>query len=145
MLDWLKKLGGRKPWENIADLDEQALVLLAEDMGALEKVHPDLPNDVLRYVLDGVGEDTVERLAGTPGVAPALGLIGPLSGPVAFNRSATASSHHRDKFFECVRCAQPEFFVRLGKIYEAALRSDLASRSQLTAQFPHLANLLILA
>src|SRR5207249_4530326 len=119
MLDWLKKLSQGKSFENKVGLEGKALSLLAEDLEALKKVEEDLPTDSLRYILDGVGEDVVNRLAGTQGAAAALGLIGPLSGPGSLNRSA---SRPRQKFFECVQCSRPEFFVRLGKIYEAALR-----------------------
>src|SRR2546426_164475 len=99
MLDWLKKLGGSRPFENGVGLETKALSLLTEDLAALEKVNGDLPNEVLRYVLDGVGEEVVSRLAATNGVGEALGFVGTLYMPkrlhdtplVAASRLTTSS------------------------------------------------------
>ncbi len=130
MLDWLKKLGGGKPFENKVGLDGKALELLAEDLGALEKLHTDLPNEALRYVVDGVGDEILTRLAGTQGAGEVLGLISAV-------RFASKIEHRaRSRFFDTVRCSDPKFFIRLGKIYEAASRQQ---KNALTSQFPQLA------
>ena len=137
MLDWLKKLSGGKPFESKVGLDVKALELLAEDFTALEKVSGDLPEEVLRYVLDGVDGAVLARLASTQGAGAALGIIGPFSGVGALNRSG-GNGQARRNFFESVRCTDPAFFVRLGKVYQAALQSEQTNKSTLLAQFPHL-------
>jgi hypothetical protein len=53
MLAWLKNLGGKKPWQNKVGLDENAIDLLAEDLGAAEKVDAELPKQLLCYLPDG--------------------------------------------------------------------------------------------
>ena len=128
MLDWLKKLGGSRPFENGVGLETKALSLLTEDLAALEKVNGDLPNEVLRYVLDGVGEEVVSRLAATNGVGEALGFVGTLYMPKRLHDTP------RGRFFESVPCSDPQFFIRLGKVYEAAWRQ---AKAAITAQMPH--------
>lgn len=130
MLDWLKKLGGGKAFENRVGLDQKVLALLVEDLGALEKLHVDLPGDALRYVLDGVGEEVLGRLAATQGAGEALGLVTTFGGPANADRSP------RLLFFESVICSDAQFFIRLGRIYEAGSRQQKAS---LTSQYPQFA------
>ncbi len=121
MLEWLKKLGGSKPWQNKAGLDESAVALLAEDFQALEKLNPDLPGEILRYLLDDEGEDVLSRLSGTKSAGEMLGVIRSFSSDIKPNTEARA------RFFEHVRSAPLGFFVRLGKIYEAATRAPTSS------------------
>jgi len=109
---------------------------------ALEKVDADLPPAVLRYVLDGEGEEIVERVANTPGVGAALGLVGPRSGIGAMGRHAARDGSVRGRFFQEVRCSQAGFFKRLGRIYEAASKIEQANQAKAVAQFAHLAALL---
>jgi hypothetical protein len=120
MLDWFKKLSGKKPWENKVGLDEKTIALLAEDFGALEKLDADLPTQVLCNVLDGTESDFVlNKLATTPGVGEALGFQTP-----ARNADQGAA---RSRFFQAVRSDQPEFFVRVGKVYAAAASQPKAA------------------
>jgi len=131
MLDWLKKLGRSNPWQNRAGLDEKAVGLLAEDLGLLEKLDAELASDTLRYVLDGDGEEAVlTQLAVTQGAGEALGFRGPVLG--VREKGETP----RLLFFQRVRCEKPDFFIRLGKIYDAATR---AKQSHLLNQLPQLA------
>src|SRR5688572_26236347 len=128
MLDWLKKMGGGKPFKNKVGLNEKHLALLAEDFQCLEKVDDDLVTEVLRYALDGESEDGVlNRLTNSPTAAEALGFSGLVWGAGRSNTSA------RVRFFEAVRCERPELFVRLGKVYEAAAQAVIAQR---IAQLP---------
>ena len=113
MLDWLKKIGGSKPWQNKAGLDEKSVELLAEDFGALEKLDPNLPIAVVRYLLDGEGEEVLGNLANLQGAGETLALIGPFV-------AGKAIPIARTRFFESARNAPPDFFVRLGKVYDAA-------------------------
>jgi hypothetical protein len=131
MLDWRKKLGRNHPWQNEAGLDEMALELLSKDLGSLEKLNADLASETLRYLLDGEGEEAVlAQLAVTSGAGEALGFRGPVLG-VREDGETT-----RSRFFHHVRCEKPQFFVRLGKIYDAATRFR---QSQLLNQHPQLA------
>jgi hypothetical protein len=131
MLDWIKKLGRNHPWRNHAGLDETALGLLSEDLGSLEKLSADLASETLRYLLDGEWEEAVlTQLAVTNGAGEALGFRGPVLG-VRENGETT-----RSRFFRHVRCEKPEFFIRLGRIYDAATRSR---QSRLLNQFPQVA------
>ena len=127
MFDWLKKLSEDRPWQNKAGLDEKALALLAEDLGRLGKLHLQLPRDAMRYVLDGEGDEVLTRLAGSQNAGEALELIGAVAPRAAHDDNA------RSHFFTEVRCADPALFVRLGKIYEAALHYR---KTSLIAQFP---------
>ncbi len=128
MLDWLKKLGGGKPWQNKAGLEERDISLLAEDSEVLEKFDSDLPTEVLRYVLDGEGDALPGRLGTTPGVGEALEMVRFLPGQGKRKTNARAG------FFESIRHAPPDFFVRLGKIYEAAVRSPATNPTHLAIQ-----------
>ena len=117
MLEWLKKLGGGKPWQNKAGLEEKDIALLAEDFEVLEKFDSNLPMEVMRHVLDGEGEALPGRLANMPGIGEALEMVRFLPGQGKRKTNARAG------FFESIRHAPPDFFVRLGRIYEAAVRS----------------------
>ena len=121
MLEWLKKLGGSKPWQNRAGLEERTVALLVEDFQALEKLNQDLPGEIVRYLLDGDGEDVLLRLAGTQSAGETLGLVR------AFTNTIKANTDARSRFFECLRNAPPEFLVRLGRVYESAFRSPLSN------------------
>ncbi len=132
MLEWLKKLGGAKPWQNKVGLEGRTLELLVEDLGALEKVDSDLSAATLRYVLDGEGEEILDQLAVTPGVSAALKLDSPVRG---VPREGITP---RSLFFERVRCADPRFFIRLGKTFEAASRHKASNPIN---KYPQFANL----
>lgn len=128
MLDWLKNLGGKKPWQNRAGLDDKSVLLLAEDFNTLEKLDENLPTAAMCYLLDGEGDTVLARLSSTQGVSEALGLVRLLTNPRENDGSV------RVKFFDQVRCADATFFVRLGKVYEAAVRSPVSK----TGRFPHM-------
>jgi hypothetical protein len=117
MLHKIKTSAGDMPWQNKVGLDEDAISLLAEDFNSLEKLKRDLPVGAIRFALDGEGDDILTRLASTAGASESLGLT----------RTIGGLSHHdnslRAKFFESLRCTDATFFVRLGKLYEAASRS----------------------
>jgi len=49
MLDWLKKLGGGKPFENKVGLDEKAQKLLAMDFAPLDDLAPDIAGRIMRW------------------------------------------------------------------------------------------------
>src|SRR5215467_4909077 len=127
MLDWLKNLGGKKPWQNKVGLDEKAITLLAEDFGSLEKLDSDLPAQVLCYLLDGTGSEVMlNKLSSMQGAGEALGF-----GRV--RHVPSRGKNARARFFEILRCENTDFFVRLGKAYLAA--SQLA-RTALRNKLP---------
>ena len=139
MLNRLERPAGGKPWQNRVGLEESARALLAEDLEALVELDPDLPTSAMRYVLDGEGEEVLAQLASTLGAAAALRLVGARSGVAAIARHAGREDSVRARFFKSVRCARPELFVRLGKIYEAALRLEQANLAAQVARSPRLA------
>ncbi len=122
MLDWLKKIAGGKPFTNKVGLKSDALALLAEDFGRLEKIHSELPNQVLQYVLDDTNREVVEQLSQTKEAAELLELEG--SARYGIDRV----DNPRGQFFKCVQCSDPQFFLRLGKIYEAAEKAHVGAR-----------------
>jgi hypothetical protein len=124
MLDWLKKLGGGTAWKNSAGLDNASVALLAEAISPLETISADLPADVMRYVLDGDGEDVLGRLAGIPGTGEALGL-----GWLAVLPGKAPNLIARAQFFETVTCRDHQFFLRLGKTFEAATRAGSSKQT----------------
>src|SRR5690349_10061773 len=93
MLDWLKKLGGAKGFENKVGFESKAVSLLAEDLSALDKLNSELPPKLLRYVLDNEGGEVLAQLAGTQGAGEALGLMGSV-----FSRRQEDSA--RTRFFD---------------------------------------------
>src|SRR5215469_11242206 len=117
MLDWLKNIGSKKPWQNRACLDDKSVSFLAEDFNVLEKLDGTLPAAAMCYVLDGEGDTILARLSSTPGVSEVLELNRLLTHPRDVDGTA------RVKFFENVRCTDATLFVRLGKAYDAAARS----------------------
>jgi hypothetical protein len=132
MLDWLKNLRGKKPWQNKVGLDNESITVLAEDFDSLEKLDADLPAQVLCYLLDGTGFDVaLNKLSSMQGVGEALGF----GRPVHHVRSGEKNT--RTRFFESLLSENAEFFVRLGKAYQAA--SQLP-RTALRNQLPHFAN-----
>jgi hypothetical protein len=137
MLGWLRRLGERKPLANPAGIDSQSVELLAEDFKTLKDLDSGLLEEVLRFVVDGEDADVLQRLTATKGASVAMRIVGPFTNITAVVRSMD-TGESRAKFYESVQCCDPAFFVRLGKVYAAALESEKNHKSQLLAQFPHL-------
>ncbi len=121
MLNWIKNLGGKQPWQNKVGLDDDSLSSLEDDFGVLEKFDSELPVAVLRYLLDDEDDSIFTRLTATSDAGVALGLLLSYTKPRSYDPTARA------KFFEHVRCADPGFFIRLGKIYAAAANAKVAA------------------
>lgn len=117
MLEWLKKLGGGKPWQNKAGLDAKAISFLEADFKDLEKLNANLTAELVRYLLDGDDDSVLGRLAGTTGAGEALGLIR------LFGNVNRTNADARARLFQHVNNVPPDFFIRLGKTYEAATRA----------------------
>jgi hypothetical protein len=116
MLDWLKKLGGVKPFENQVGLDSKSLELLAEDFGPLDDLAEGIARRATSFVVDGVGEQVLAEIATLTQASDKMRL------------RCTQQFHlgdgitPRSEFFKSVRCSSPEFFRRLGLAYEACTR-----------------------
>src|SRR5690348_704067 len=79
-------------------------------------VDAELPEQLLCYLLDGTGSELVlNKLSTTPGVGDALQFNNPVRHALRDEENA------RSRFFQTVNCEDAQFFVRLGKMYAAAL------------------------
>jgi len=107
---------GGKTWENRAGLDALSLRLLAEDFAPLDELADNLASRVMRYLLDGAGGDVLAELAALRRAGQKLRLRG--AAPVPPDEEESP----RSRFFQTVQCSSPQFFARLGRIYEAASR-----------------------
>ena len=89
----------------------------AEDFARLDVARPGLADSIMEFVVNGQGQEVLDRLAATPGCGKALDLAGcsMLSG---VNRAARA------RFFANPPAANPLFFLRLARVYDAAARPD---------------------
>ncbi|HEY2082263.1 MAG TPA: DUF4132 domain-containing protein [Verrucomicrobiae bacterium] len=112
MLDWLKKLGGKKPFENKAGLDDKSLELLHEDFAVLDNLSDGISQQVIRFLVDGEGAEVLTHLSVLNDAAKRL-------------RLRCTSAHYgldgittRSEFFKNVQCDSVEFFHRLGRVYE---------------------------
>ncbi len=98
-------------------ISDEQLSLLRDDFARLDTVKPGLVESILAYVVEGKGPEILDRLAATPGCGRALDLAG-CSMVSGVNRAARA------RFFDNPPAADPQFFVRLAKVYDAAARPD---------------------
>ena len=105
-----------KSWENRAGLDARSLQLLAEDFAPLDELADHMASRVMRYLLDGAGGNVLAELAALPGAGQKLRVAAAAPVPPAGGESP------RSRFFETAPCGAPPFFVRLGRVYEAASR-----------------------
>lgn len=114
MLDWLKRLAGKK-----RDLSREDQALLQGWLSGLDKLTPGLARRAFHHVLTGAEESLPEQLAARGGGAEALKLYAwaSLSG-------AIAPQIERDRFLSKPRSSDPELYVRLARLLEAAVRRD---------------------
>jgi hypothetical protein len=107
-------------------LDEVSLKLLGEEFAPLDELARQLPSRVMRYLLEGTEGNVLAELAALKQAGQKLGLYGlaapkPGEGGSASVPPAQGESPRR-RFFQSLQCAAPVFFVRLGRVYEAASR-----------------------
>jgi len=129
-------------------LDAPSLALLAEDFAPLDSLARNLASRVISYLLDGTGGKVLAELAALKQAGRKLRLCGaaafpsgadgghrpPLQEAADCGSSDGGSGGHRpplqrahppsarSRFFQTASGASPQFFVRLGKVYEAASR-----------------------
>jgi hypothetical protein len=101
---------------NQAGLDAPSLALLAEDFAPLDSMAPNLASRVMRYLLDGTDDGILAELAALPQSAQKLRLR------VVAPFAPTDAECARSRFFQSTPSRAPQFFVRLGRVYEAAAR-----------------------
>jgi hypothetical protein len=102
--------------ENRAGLDARSLKLLAEDLAPLDELADNLASRVMRYLLDGAGGNVLAELAALSRAGQKLRLRG--AAPVP----SDGGESPRSRFFQTAHCSAPQFFARLGRVYEAASR-----------------------
>ena len=106
-----------KTREGIVKLDAATLQFLAEDFAPLDELAPRLASRVMRYLLDGKDAKLPADLAALKQAGHKLHLYG--SAPPA---PSAGEASPRRRFFASAQCSSPAFFVRLGRVYEAASR-----------------------
>lgn len=116
MLGWFRKPKAAMNARNEVGLPEDLVKLLVLDVEKLASVKSDLPGRVLRYVLDGDDSDVLAALHKSKGCGNALDLV--CSGYSSFRD--TDRETPRARFFEQANTTDPEFFLRLARIYDAA-------------------------
>ena len=107
---------GGKTGENRAGLDARSLKLLAEDFAPLDELAHNMASRVMRYLLDGAGGNVPAELAALKRAGQKLRVRGAAPVPPVEGESP------RSRFFQTAPGAAPQFFVRLGRVYEAASR-----------------------
>jgi hypothetical protein len=105
-----------KNWENRAGLDALSLKLLAEDFAPLDELADNLASRVMQYLLDGAGGNVLAELAALGQAGQKLRVAAAAPGPPREGESP------RSRFFQSAPSCPPPFFVRLGRVYEAASR-----------------------
>ena len=119
-----------------AGLDARSLALLAEDFAPLDSLARNLASRVVCYLLDGTGDKVLAELAALRQAGQKLRLCGAAALPPAETDGARGNGgpggHRpplhaetdgaRSRFSESAAGASPQFFARLGKVYEAASR-----------------------
>ncbi len=114
MFNWLKKLTGRT-----GELSREDQALLQGWLSGLDHLTPGLGRRALNYVLTGAEESLPEQLAARGGGAEALKLYA-----WASLTGAIAPQIERDRFLTRPRSQDPELYVRVARLLEAAVRRD---------------------
>jgi len=89
---------------------------LAEDFAPLDELADNLASRVMRFLVDGAGANVLAELAALRRAGHKLRVRGAAPVPPAGEESP------RSRFFQTAQCSSPQFFARLGRIYEAASR-----------------------
>jgi hypothetical protein len=103
------------------ELDAASLQYLMEDFAPLDELTPRLASRVMRYLLDGREAKLLTDLAALKQAGQKLRLYGSAA-PAAVPAPSAEETTPRRRFFSSVPCSSPIFFVRLGRVYEAASR-----------------------
>ena len=112
MLDWLKKIANNGHLQNAAGISKEALQLLRADFELLEPLKKGLPERLMQYAVDGVGEEVLGELRAEPTAHQVFALI--------FSDQSRSKWKQRAQFFCLVQPEDLSLFYRLGEIYLAA-------------------------
>jgi hypothetical protein len=106
----------KKPYRNVVGLSQAKLDELLTNFEKLKDFGDDVFDRAVRYVLDDADEATLGGLACQADAADALGLqCSSESGPIADRCPWSA-------FLEAIESVDCRFYLRLGKLFEAAAR-----------------------
>jgi hypothetical protein len=134
MLRLLTRLALGFSIENRAGLPKVKLALLYADLRKLRKKGATLPEKLLRYAVDGEGEEVLLALGGKEGCGQALGLV---CCPSATFLGQWGRKTRRQRLLDGLKVDDPAFHLRLARIWEAAARQEHpALSSQHVQGFP---------
>lgn len=108
-----------RTFKNQTGVPEEYLILLEEDLGQLAAVDPELPASLLRYVIDGEGPESVERLATAPRKEKPFvwpGVMVPVQ--------AAPEKRARLEFFARPAIDDPHLYVRHVRVLQAIWRHN---------------------
>ena len=111
-----------KPYCNVAGLSPEKLQELLAGFEKLKDFGGDLYDRVVRHVLDGDDEFVLAELAGKTGAAEALRLV------CAWQYGLGADNDPWGQFLETIEPIDCRFYLRLGKVFEAAAKKLPADR-----------------
>ncbi len=112
-INWNEYFEGDRPIRNAAGLSKTGLELLEKDIEQIGEVKPTYPGRVLRYALDGEGEDILPELEMLDFYFKAKHFAPHL---------ATRSS--REALFDKPGADPHDFLERLGRVYHALMNPD---------------------
>jgi len=119
VLKFLTKLALGFSIENRAGLPKAKLALLYADLRRLRKKGATLPEKLLRYAVDGEGEDVLLTLGGMQGCGEALQLVCCPHPGFLLN---WGQKTRRKRLLDGLKVADPGFYLRLAQIWETAAR-----------------------
>ena len=115
-------MASSEPYRNVVGLSPEKLKELLANFEKLKDFGVELYDRAVRYVLDGDDECVLGELAGKTDAAHALGLI-----CVRWLGPRTSQAHW-GKFLSVIEPVGHHFYLRLGRVFEAAARSLPAGR-----------------
>lgn len=107
-------------YKNLAGFSPEKIALLEQDFADLDQAGSDLAERAVRYVVDGDDDGLLDALTMADQPAERLRLIRPL-GTYHPNRNGDA---YRNGFFSDVEPGNPQPYLRLAKVYEAAAKGS---------------------
>ena len=112
-------------FNNIPGLSEEKLSLLRKECEKLKKVDKNLPDEVLRYLLEGEGREVLQKLENTAGCARALKLpTFAINYTEKEGKSAFEEDSLRERLVRGDICKDGSFYLRLAEVYDRALIKD---------------------
>jgi hypothetical protein len=132
MIEAIKKLISRKKIQNPANVPNELMELIHQDLGLINKSYAGVGERLWKYVIDGTDESIILKLAGLDKAAEAL-LMRPQG---RYSGSLPKTSAARRELFRQIDALAPEVAYRLAKVYHAAWSAQQAKQRR----WPHLAS-----